>query len=202
MTVQYQNLLGEAITENQAVLDSSFIKIFSENAAVIKEEEYESGVLRLVTYYKSDLEPHEAIVKEIMINAPTQALMIIEREILSPIFSKEFSRSYEPLGNLVALFRHLYKNGDTICSQQLELISGLPILEFTRKFYYNDLLVADGPAFIANYKADGSIDYIHYKPSHEYDSEPYGPDQIDKLRKYLCWTISEMEYYLTATFEP
>lgn len=202
MTIAYQNRFGETITENQALLNSDFTKTFSDNGILKKEEEYMSGDLTLVTYYKATAESETAIVQQIMADAPQQALMVKEYQVLSPVFKKELSRSYEPPGTLVAQFRFLYKNGNLVCSQQLENVSGSPIVEFTKKFYYNDALVADGPAFIASYKADGTLNYIEYNSSHEYDSKAYDSSNIDQLRDYLCWTVAEMDYYMTATFEP
>lgn len=203
MTIQYKNSVNDIITQSQANLLERFKKEYVDNGNIKKVEEFKQATLDAIIYYKDSSEDETGVIKDLVNSAPANFFSIIEQTVLPSNLIISNSKNYKPDGSVIVQHRSLYNSDNTVlCTQPIDHVTCLPVIALTEKFYYNDSIIEVFPAFVADYNADGTLNYIEYNPYHEYDSENFSLANITELRDMLGFTQAEMDYYLTADFMP
>jgi hypothetical protein len=183
------------------LLIGKYEKEYIDNGTLKKIESFTPDGLQSIVYYKDAIETDTAIIQQLT-NAAPNSFTIIAKTITPTNYIVENSANYDADGTLLIKHRSLFEStGELLCIQTL-FPSGDPVVQYTKKYYYNDGIVEGNSVLEAYYKADGTLDYIDYDPYHEYDSDRYGSSNINELRDRLAFTQSKMDYYLTADFMP
>ena len=91
--------------------------------------------------------------------------------------------------------------GKALCYQPVNLITGLPIVKKTTKYFYNyrdyDPEFGHQVLFEATYNSEGSLKYIHYRPDpfNEQDNESFY-----NFKDLQALFNEDLSYYKTADF--
>lgn len=199
MNVLYQ-YLGKEITAQQVSTLGTYEKLFKLESGLVKKKElFMNGEMYNIEYYKDTDETEESAI---------QALLPYKTNY--NIYTRQSYNSYTiENANLylndqkMAMIRNLIdQNNETVCFQELDLISGLPILEETTKYlgHYEDERSTHYSTF--HYNADGSLFYCEFNYMSDYDTEEFHQDNIHLIREKFVLTDQMYNYYLTAEFLP
>lgn len=200
MTIEYKNVEGGTLSTQQVNFAENFNKVFSENDAVKKVEEYRNRELSAITYYRDDSENETDLVN--LLSVFSQVPFSIAKT--NYVGSKKVERfNYYDLGQLVGKSNQLYDQAnELITSEHIDITTNSPIYTDTTKYLYDRGRSPDTCLYRFFYNEDGSLWYAEYKHDDPYDSEHYEACDFPKIKHEMGLTDEEMNYYLTADFEP
>jgi hypothetical protein len=119
----------------------------------------------------------------------------------------EYVNVYDQEKQLVAKTRYLKnKNGETLCFQEINMLTEEPIFEETTKYIgvYDNSEQEDGNTYYCrfHYNPDGTLFYCEFNFMSDYDSEEFHQNNIVDIRNKFVLSDSMYNYYLTADFLP
>lgn len=195
MIKEFKNWDNQIVTEQQLEsLERAKIIYIDDIGGQIKRVDYLfENQLEGIYYYLNAGEDERAIVERLSVDVDT---VIISNRQLVNNFSLNAEKEYCK-GLLVHRNNVLYENNNIICDQPLDLITGQPIKELTRKYFYieNDFEILD-----ATYKNDGSLEYINYKP--DYDTQEWEIYTTGNFNELQDLFNDDLSYYLTSDISP
>lgn len=199
MNISYQNL-GNEITLQQASTLDMYEKFFKLDSGLVKKKElFMDGEIYNIHYYRDENETEE---EAIQILAPYNTNYSIYTRQSYGSYTIENANLYLNNQKIAKIKNLVDQNNETVCFQELDLISGLPILEETAKYlgHYEDERSTHYSTF--HYNADGSLFYCEFNYMSDYDTEEFHHDNIHLIREKFVLTDQMYNYYLTAEFLP
>jgi hypothetical protein len=203
MKTIFKNKFGNVVTQQQASLLDKYWKNYEENNVLKKKEFFIDQQLVTTVYYKS---PSES-VNEILTQFAGANLQI---RTITFIGTKEYEQNdVYSAGELIERYNYLYdQNKDVICREEINLVTGLPIYEETKKYYFDRSLDPENELFDCRYNEDGVLEHIEYNMYEFQESKWFweggvpGESDIETLRGLTGLTQQEMNYYLSAALLP
>jgi len=196
--VHYRNLENKSITEQQATLQESYLKVVVDLVTNLDKTiyQYKNGNLQSIQYYIEDSEDINVKINELKEIIPLFNLISIST------INEHSAETIYDYANDILHFKTRFlldKNGHLLCEEVIDINSNLPVIEESKKYLYNE----NGEEILmAEYKADGDLAIITYKPegnsSWQNDWEYYEASTIVELEQKICMNLS---YYLNADLE-
>jgi len=163
-------------------------------------ERISDGKVFSTYYYKSAEETFEEILEQFS----GKYVTIIESiKYGDKTFEKNYQ--YNESGGIERKFNYLMDDADEyLAVEKIDLVSGLPISQETKKHYFEPSIFPDREVFRASYLSDGSLELIEYD-YYGFQSKKWfmddglpGESDVATLRGITGLTESEMAYFLTS----
>ncbi|UUF12761.1 MULTISPECIES: hypothetical protein [Flavobacterium] len=188
MKIEYTDLYGANLTEQEVGLNSIFIKIFKENNRLRKKEYYENNILFNELNYIELGTSHENLLLK-----NNDLIGIIEIEEIDLNYNKlycftYFNRILESKGIEIEL------NGRTIMSQDLDTQTNTPIYNKTYKYYEN---LKTNYEFKFEYYTSGELIRVIVSNKTTQFFEEYRVSELNLIPDFEWWD-QYSSYYLNA----
>lgn len=191
----YKNSNGDTITSQQLARLNNYQKILIVDNVVKKIEYYEDNLMNQVSYYKEDSESDNNILSQF---SGIKIIQILERDSSGNF---QIERSAEFIDGELA-FKEIDRfdqSGNLICSQTIDTDTGLPVLEKTEKYMYDE---GNNKKYCFMYDENGDLEYISgFINEYPFGNHTNTIPAID-ISTYLPDLLSESPYYKNATFNP
>jgi hypothetical protein len=205
--ITYQNINEEELAIEQLNSLNEYYKVFTENQVILKKEFYIDNILKHISHYKNNIESEDLIIK---LYSSSDIFYSIIEKLDYGNYVVEIEKEYSGI-KLTSHSRYLYDSSNNlICQENINLLTGLPKFKETEKYFYDFEKDDYFPIITASFNEDGSLDIIQYD-SFRFDGQDevifsedgiFGVDDIATLQNLLGLSSDEMEYYMTAIFEP
>ena len=199
MDILYQDM-GQTITASQAQKLKHYNKLYTDsNGDTIRDETYLDGELATLQVYKGD-ETEDSIIRELsLLNLASFGIRTTEKYGAYQIIHENIYRENQFDGRANTLINEL---GNTICHEELNLITNQPLYEYTSKFLgeYEDEQSVNYCRF--HYKENGDLSYCEFNYMHDYDGQQFTEDRISFIKDRFMLSDTMLEYYITAAFLP
>lgn len=188
MEIEYTNLYGKPINNQQIALTKIYIKIFKQNNRLRKKEYYENNILFNELNYLDFGSSHQDLLA-----LNTKSLGILEMEDISANYTKLHSFVY--YNNILEKKGiEIQSNKKTIMTQDLDIQTNLPIYNKTYKYYEDQL---NGYEFEFKYYDSGELASVIVSNDAINFNEQYKFSELNLIPNFEWWN-QYSSYYLNA----
>ncbi|MEO3404619.1 hypothetical protein AAFN85_12000 [Mucilaginibacter sp. CAU 1740] len=198
MDITYTSL-GQEITEQQAMVNDWYEKVYSLNGVVKKKELYVDYELAKIEYYL-ELNETEEEAKAILSGYGVGYGILRNEQYGNYMISMRKGYVDNLLNNKSKILKDSHDH--TVCVQGIDIETGTPDYKETIKYLGEYLGSNEGDYCRFNYKEDGSFDYCDYNYFHEYDSEQFNLEHVSMVKDLFQLSDEMYNYFLIAEFLP
>lgn len=198
--IKYIDEFDNEISQQEAFAKTNYKELYFDKITehLKLAYEFENGKIVYIKYYKTENEVENEILMN-LINKCSRISIILQQKYKNYIIEYENEYEYEVLH-----FKTRYlinSKNEYICWEELDLISGLPNYQETKKYLFENSNIIE--LLEASYNQDGSLDHIIYKPLGDdnwgQDWESYSQENFQELQKKF---EQNLDYYLNSKLEP
>ena len=195
--VKFIDEFDNEISQEEIIEKTSYKELHFDETNILKLHiEFDKGKIDFIKYYKIDKENENEVIKNLLFKC-SRFSIISQQKFENYIIENE--NEYIN-GILHFKLRSLinYK-GEGICWEEIDLISGLPDYEKTKKYLYKN----SEKIIEASYYKYGNLEHITYRPfGKDYwgqDERTYDQSDFQELQNLV---EEDLSYYLNSKLEP